>query len=466
MRDLTMLPVRELCRRIAAGDLSPVDLVDAFLARMHALDERLGCLTATYDEQARADAEAAEERARRGCLLGPLDGIPIVVKDLFEIAGQTTMAGSLHWKDRRSTSTAAPVVELMNRGAIILGKTHMAEFGLGTTGTNQHLGTPRNPWSLDTHVAPGGSSSGSAVAVAAGLSPWALGTDTGGSVRIPASWCGVVGFKPTRDRISLAGVTPLSPTLDSVGAIARSVDDIAILYEALVERGQRRPHHADRLDPAALVTPNGARLRIAPMPACERDRVEEDVLRTYDEAVRVFRALDASIVEIAFPRRLDDYLERSSTITIFEAASQYGDMAEDPSIPLDDRVRALLAIGNRIPPEDYRAALRELPSLRAEFDLLFDAVDAIVTPTTQAAARPVAGIAAMDPPNHFTRFVNLLGLCAIAVPCGFSRDGLPCSLQIICRSYQERMMLRIARAYQVATDWHRYRAPEWRRRCA
>lgn len=347
---------------------------------------------------------------------------------------------------------------------IVLGKTQTVEFGLGTSGTNQRLGTPRNPWSVLTHYAPGGSSSGSAVAVAAGLSPLALGTDTGGSVRIPASWCGVVGFKSTYGQISLKGVVPLSPTLDSVGAIAHTVDDIALLYSAMrVNGGSKR--RADRV--AGLGLPDRfatgtSGLRVAQLPQCERSGVDESVLKVYDEALSVLRTLNIAVAEVGFPKRLDYYLQRNSVITMFEVASLYGRLAEDPLVPLDDRVRSRLEAGRRMAPEDYLAARHELPLLRAEFDRIFDCVDAIVTPTTQTVARPVAGVDDASPPNLFTRFVNFLGLCAVALPCGFSPEGLPCSLQVICRRNQEELLLHIAATYQAATRWHRCHPPEAR----
>jgi aspartyl-tRNA(Asn)/glutamyl-tRNA(Gln) amidotransferase subunit A len=404
-----------------------------------------------FFDAARAAAARAEEALGRGGagepLHGPLHGLPIAVKDLFHISGHTTSAGSRVWIDRRSDQTAAAVALVNRGGAIILGKTHTVELGLGTTGVNQHLGTPRNPWRWAEHHAPGGSSSGSAVAVAAGASPWSLGTDTGGSVRIPAAWCGVVGFKPSFGQISLAGVVPLSPTLDSVGFITRSVGDAGLLYSAL------RPGEP-------LAPPIAGRARLARLPEHELCAAEPAVLRAYEDALRVFSELGVEVIDVPLPRRLQEYDERNSTITMFEAARQYGRLAADPRAPLDDRVRSCIEAGSRMTIEEYGAACRELPRLRVEFERSLAAVDGLVTPTTQHVAPRLVDIENSPPPNAFTRFVNLLGACAIAVPCGFCPGGLPCSLQIICKAGAERELLRIAAAFEAATPWHRARPPE------
>ncbi|WP_394845314.1 amidase [Pendulispora brunnea] len=440
MVDVTSLTVRELRRKIASRQLSPVEVVDAYLAKIHAQDAKYHAFTDVYEDEARQDAERA--LMTRGGWRGPLYGLPIVVKDLFHIAGRNTAAGSWHWRHRVSQSTAGAIADLQRSGAIVLGKTHTVELGLGTTGTNQHFGTPRNPWMDGAHYAPGGSSSGSAVAVAAGLSPWAVGTDTGGSIRIPAAWCGVVGLKPTVGRVSLDGVVPLSATLDSVGMIARTVEDVALLYRAM-RRGR--------------ITPTKTAFRVGCLPECEREPVEPSVLKAYDDALGVFSDVGIPVLDVKFPKRLTYYIERNSTIAMFEAAVRYGRLAHDPEVPLDERVRGCLQAGSQMAREDYDAALWELPLLRAQFDRLFDRVDAIVTPTTQTVARPVDGVDDANPPNLFTRFVNLLGLCALALPCGFSLEGLPCSIQIICRAQNEETMLRIAAMYQRATPWHRCR---------
>jgi aspartyl-tRNA(Asn)/glutamyl-tRNA(Gln) amidotransferase subunit A len=217
------LPVHTLSAEIAARRLSPVDLVDEFLARIDRLEPKLQAFVSVNAANARLAAEAADKAIRSGHSVGPLHGIPIAIKDLVEIEGEVAMGGTAAWRDRIAPRTATLHRKLMAAGMINLGKTHTVEFAYGGWGTNQHLGTPWNPWDPSGHRAPGGSSSGSGVAVAARLAPWAIGTDTGGSVRIPAAWNGITGLKTTIGRVSTFGVLPLSSTLDTPGPITRDI---------------------------------------------------------------------------------------------------------------------------------------------------------------------------------------------------------------------------------------------------
>src|SRR5271169_3155495 len=231
--DPAFLPAHTLSAEIGAGRLSPVDIVDALLARIHAQDQRLHAYVAVYGDEARLAAEAADKAIRSGHQIGPLHGIPIALKDLIEIEGRVTTGGSQVWCDRRSTYTATIAKRLIAAGMIVLGKTHTVEFAMGGWGTNQHMGTPWNPWDPQVPRTPGGSSSGSGVAVASAMAPWAIGTDTGGSVRLPASWCGITGLKTTVGRVSCYGILPLAPSLDTPGPMARSVEDAALLFSIM-----------------------------------------------------------------------------------------------------------------------------------------------------------------------------------------------------------------------------------------
>src|SRR5712671_2098225 len=269
-----LLPVHILASEITARRLSPVDLVDALLDRIQAKDGKLHAFVEVYRDEARLAAEAAELAIRSGHAVGPLHGVPIALKDLIDLEGRVTTGGSMVWRERRSPATATLARRLIAQGMIVLGKTHTVEFAMGGWGTNQHLGTPWNPWDLQVPRTPGGSSSGSGVSVAAGLAPWAIGTDTGGSVRLPASWCGLSGLKTTIGRVSTYGILPLAPSLDTPGPMARSVEDAALLYSVM--------QGADPLDPRTLSAPppsdvmtglkRGVKgLRLARMPNAERD---------------------------------------------------------------------------------------------------------------------------------------------------------------------------------------------------
>src|SRR6266852_6017109 len=225
--------VAELSRAFGARTLSPVDAVEALIGRIRRRNPALHAYIAVYEADARLAAEAADKAIRAGHRVGPLHGVPIALKDLVDLEGRVPTGGSQVWAERVSPVTATLAERLIAAGMIVLGKTHTVEFAMGSWGTNTHMGTPRNPWDLEVHRTPGGSSSGSGVAVAAGLAPAAIGTDTGGSVRIPAAWCGLVGLKTTVGRISTYGVLPLAATLDTPGPIARDVEDAALLLTVL-----------------------------------------------------------------------------------------------------------------------------------------------------------------------------------------------------------------------------------------
>src|SRR5579872_885590 len=228
--DPSLLTATALSTAISSRKLSPVEVTDAFLKRIAAQDQQLHAFIDVYADEARLAAEAADKAIRSGHQVGPLHGVPIALKDLIDLEGRVTTGGSMAWRERRSPATATLAKKLIAAGMIVLGKTHTVEFAMGGWGTNQHLGTPWNPWDLAAHRTPGGSSSGSGVSVASCMAPWAIGTDTGGSVRLPASWCGLSGLKTTIGRVSTHGILPLAPSLDTPGPMARSVEDAALLY--------------------------------------------------------------------------------------------------------------------------------------------------------------------------------------------------------------------------------------------
>ena len=454
--DPALLPAHVLSAEIGARRLSPVDLVDALLARISAADGKLHAFVEVYAEEARLAAAAADKAIRSGHAIGPLHGIPIALKDLIEIEGRVTTGGSQVWRDRRSACTATLAQRLIAAGLIVIGKTHTVEFAMGGWGTNQHRGTPWNPWDPAVARTPGGSSSGSGVAVAAGFAPWAIGTDTGGSVRLPASWCGLTGLKTTIGRVSTYGILPLSPTLDTPGPMARSVVDAALLYQVM--------QGPDPLDPRTLgIAPNdplptlkrGVRgLRLARMPAVERDGVASDVLAAYDAALDTLARLGAEIVAAPLPRRFADFTDLTGRIIGAEGYFLVGDLVDDMSLPIDDAVRPRIGSGRGVSARDYLRALRERDEAKQEFAAALGEIDALLTPTTLTAAIPLDMVDQASTPARFTRFVNALDLCALALPVGFNAAGLPLSLQIICRGYDEATALRIGWAYQQATDWH------------
>ena len=459
--DPSLLPAHILASEIASRRLSPVDLVEALLKRIQAKDEKLHAFVEVYRDEARLAAEAADKAIRSGHVIGPLHGIPIALKDLIEIEGRVTTGGSMVWRDRRSAVTATLAQRLIAAGLIVIGKTHTVEFAMGGWGTNQHRGTPWNPWDPTVARTPGGSSSGSGVAVAAGLAPWAIGTDTGGSVRLPASWCGLSGLKTTIGRVSTFGILPLSPTLDTPGPMARAVEDAALLYQVMQgpDLLDPRTRGISSVDPMPMLRRGVHGLRLGRMPEAERAGVDGEVLAAYDAALDHLERLGAEIVTPDLPCRFSDYTELTGRIIGAEGYFLIGDLIDDMSLPIDEAVRPRIASGRGISARDYLAALRDREEAKREFAAAIAEIDALLTPTTQTAAVPLTAVDQTSTPAHFTRFVNFLDLCALALPNGFTATGLPISLQITCRGYDEGTALRIGWAYQQATDWHTRRPP-------
>jgi len=460
--DLTLLPVHTLSQELAARRLSPVDLTDAYLARIQAREPKLQAFVEVWADEARLAARGADQAIRAGHAVGPLHGIPIALKDLIEIEGRIVTGGCEAWRGRKAMRTATLARRLIAQGMIVLGKTHTVEFAMGGWGTNSLRGTPWNPWDPQRKRTPGGSSSGSGVAVAAGLAPWAVGTDTGGSVRLPASWCGITGLKTTIGRVSTYGVLPLSPTLDTPGPMARSVEDAALLYAAmqgpdpLDPRTQGLPY----TDPMPQLKRGVRGLRLARMPKTERRYASADVLAAYDASLSELERLGAEIVSIDLPFSFADVAAFNLRIMAAESYAILHELIDDESAPLDPDVRPRIAAGRSITARAYIEALQTREAMKLQFATALAGIDALLTPTTMTTALPLEQVDQTKAPAHFTRFGNFLDLCAVALPNGFGTGGLPTSLQIICRAYDEATALRVGWAYQDATDWHLRRPPE------
>ena len=450
------LPVHALAADVAAGRLSPVDLVDDYLNRIERLEPKLRAFVSVNTANARLAAEAADKAIRSGHAVGPLHGIPIAIKDLVEIKGEVAMGGTAAWRNRIAPQTATLMRKLAAAGMINLGKTHTVEFAYGGWGTNQHLGTPWNPWDANTHRTPGGSSSGSGVAVAARMAPWAIGTDTGGSVRIPAAWNGITGLKTTIGRISTFGVLPLSPTLDTPGPIARDIEDAALLLTVLqgVDPRDRHTLSVHDVDPMASLRRGVKGLRLGRLPRGERDGIDAEVLTAYDRSVDSLASLGAEIVDLTLHARFADLGAINGRIMSAEAYAALSYLVDDNSQPLDQDVRPRVRAGAAISLRDYLTALAERERLKVTFNAATEGVDALLTPTAVTPAIPVTSIDQNLTPAMLTRWVNFLDLCAAAVPNGFTAGGLPTSLQIVGRAYAEPLVLRIGYAYQTAHDWH------------
>ena len=461
--DLEFATLHQLAALIQKRALSPVELTTYYLERIARYDQRLNSYLCVLAERALAAARAAEMAIAGGHYLGPLHGIPLGIKDLIDIGGIPTTGGSILFKNRIAQEDATVARRLAQAGALFLGKTQLVEFAFGGVGINHHYGTPWNPWDSFTHRIPGGSSSGSGVCVAADLAPAALGSDTGGSVRIPASFCGLVGLKTTFGRISNAGVLPLDSTLDSIGPLTRSVRDAALLFQVLAG--------PDPADPDTWNQPcedvmeeldgevDGMRLCL-PREYFWKD-VDPEVEAAVKQAARTFADLGVRVDEISL-KELDELAQLRSrgTPIAVEAYARFREHLEQRLDQFDPIVSARMLDGRRMSAPDYFELQRAYAQLRRKTHRSLQQVDALLTPTTPFAALPVGEV---DREDTYTRVnglclrnttaANLLGLCAISLPCGFTRSGLPIGLQLIGRPWTEARLLRLAHAYEQATPW-------------
>lgn len=453
--ELAFEPAHVLAREIAARRISPVEVVDALLRRIDRLEPKLQAFVAVYGMDARLAAEGADKAIRSGHAVGPLHGVPVALKDLIELEGRVTTGGSANWRTRRSPVTATIARRMIAQGMIVLGKTHTVEFAFGGWGTNQHMGTPRNPWDAVHARTPGGSSSGSGVAVAGRLAPWAIGTDTGGSVRLPASFCGLTGLKLTIGRASTYGILPLSTSLDTPGPMARDVEDVALLYNVMQGPDPLDPNTRGILpiDPMPVLKRGVRGLRIARMPASERQGVDAEILAAYDGSLATLAGLGAEIVDVDLPFAFADFL-RSQAILEAEAYFNDGVIAENATAAIDDAVRARVLAGATVPAQAYLATRQHQVDCKRLMANALAGIDALLTPSTAMAAIRLDAVDQDVMPSRFTRFGNFLEMCALSLPNGFNTEGLPLSLQICCPGYEEATALRIGYALQQATDYH------------
>ena len=463
-QSLAFATIAELAPLLQKRDLSPLELTDYYLDRIDDLNPGLTAYIEVVADRARSAATAAEEAIAGGNYLGPLHGIPLAFKDLIDVAGIPTTGGSRLFADHIPTRTATVARRLAESGTVLLGKTHMVELAFGGVGTNHHGGTPWNPWDAQVHRIPGGSSSGSAVAAAADMCVAALGSDTGGSVRIPSSFCGLVGLKPTFGRISNSGVLPLDSQLDSVGPLSRCVWDAALLFQALAGPDPDDPdtweQPVDDVLEALEQEVTGMRV------ALPREYFWEDVDPEVEAAVRasvqVFADAGVYVDEVSIEALADLGEVRSrGTLTAVEAYVNYREYLENDLDSFDPRVARRMLAGGEMTAAEYFELQRDFQELRHDVGAGLAGVDALLTPTTTFAALPVSDVDADEDYwriNNLclrnTSAANLLGLCAITLPCGMTRSGLPIGLQLIGRPFAEASVLRLASAYEQATEWH------------
>ncbi|MFC1923044.1 amidase [Chloroflexota bacterium] len=454
--ELNYLSLTEAAISIRDQDLSPVELTRAHIDRINQVEPLLNCFITQTLQAALERARDAELEIIAGEYRGPLHGIPFALKDLFETKGIRTTAGSLFFTDWVPEEDGVVVQRLNSAGMVNLGKLNMHEIALGVTNNNPHFGACHNPWKLDR--TPGGSSGGSASALAAGMCMGALGSDTGGSIRIPASLCGVVGLKPTFGRVSLRGVVPLSWNLDHPGPMARRVSDVAVILQIIAGYDPQDPASLDAAVPDYLAQLEGSvrGWRVALAEDSFFSKAEPEVLEAVRTAADVFASLGAQVSQVEFP----DAREAAKTNGLMvpsDAAAFHHERLESHREKFGVDIRQRLETGATYTSGEYILARRTQSILRRQFEDFFDDFDLLLTATTPIAAPPLEGPDAVEQAGRLTRFTspfNLTGLPAISLPCGFTGHGLPIGLQIVTRPLGEAALLRAANAYEGATEWH------------
>jgi aspartyl-tRNA(Asn)/glutamyl-tRNA(Gln) amidotransferase subunit A len=463
--ELCYTSLRGLATLIQRQEVSPVEATRAVIDRVEKFDRQLNSFITLLRDDALVQARAVEQEIRDGRYRGPLHGIPIAVKDLYYTKGTRTTAGSKILSDFIPAYDATAIARLREAGAILIGKLNMHEFARGATNASSLIGACKNPW--DTLRVPGGSSGGSAAALAAGLCFGALGTDTGGSIRIPAALCGIVGLKPTYGRVSRYGVFPLSWSLDHVGPMARTVTDAALMLQVIA--GHDRRDHTTRTavvpDYGAALTGDiqGARLGIPQEFYFEQlDPAVGDSVRA---AILTLERAGAQVEEVSLP--LTKYAAAvGRLISLTESAEIHEKFLKTCAADYTPDVRAGFLTGQLILGKHYLRAQRLRSLIRHEMAEALRRIDVLVTPTVPIPAPQIGQttgtigqettdvIAAL---SRLTRPANLTGFPAISVPCGFTPEGLPIGLQLTGRPFAESTVLQLAYAYEQETDWHQRR---------
>ena len=454
MDNLHTLTISDAVEHTRKQKISARELVEACFSQIQRLNPKLNAFITVIDLESALKAQVSGNNTSSITL----NSIPIAIKDLFDVMGIRTTIGSKFFAENIADQDAFVVEKLKQAGAIIMGKTNTHEIALGITGNNPHYGTARNPW--DTTRIPGGSSSGSAIAVATGMALGALGTDTGGSIRIPASLCGVVGFKPTFGRVSLRGVFPLSWNLDHAGPLAKSIKDAALLLQIIAVY--------DPLDPASVKMLTGEYLghladslkgrKVALAVGEFIETSDPEVLKSIQEAAKVFESLGCNVQEVDVSW-LKEAARANKLMTQSDGAAVHRDRLKEHPELFGDDIRRRLEEGANTALADYILARRTQAEVKKRFEQFFESYDFLILPTTPIAAPTIEGHDAVEQAGRLTRFTapfNLAGLPALSLPCGFTREGLPIGLQIISRAWGEFKVLNAGYAFEQATEWHKH----------
>lgn len=459
--DLAFESISNLSRFISKKEVSPVDLIDTVMKRIERFNPSLNAYL-TVLGQSRDEARQRQEEIAQGKHRGPLHGIPVSLKDLILTKGIHTTCGSKILRDYVPDEDAAIVQKLRDAGAVIVGKTNLHEFAFGVTSNNPHFGPVRNPWNLE--CIPGGSSGGSGAAVAAGLGCMSIGSDTRGSIRIPAAACGVVGLKPTYGLVSMYGVVPLSWSLDHVGPLTRTVEDAALVLAAIAGYDGRDPASAEHgpVDYRKSVDRKAEGLRIGICRTCFFERIDPEIERAVEGAVTVLRDAGMRVWDVTIPH-IEQALEISTRIQRPEATAYHQEYLRTRAGDYSAEVKQKLETGWAISAVDYINATRTRQALKNEFKRLFNEIDCLLAPTLPALPPPIGqGFVAIegdreDVGQAYVRLnapQNLTGFPALSLPCGFGSNGLPIGLQLIAAEFREEALFTVGAEYQRRTEWH------------
>jgi aspartyl-tRNA(Asn)/glutamyl-tRNA(Gln) amidotransferase subunit A len=449
--------IHELSRKIRERSISPVELTRDCLTRIEKLNPKLNAFITVLADSALDQARRAEQEIHSGNYRGPFHGIPIGLKDLIDTAGTRTTAASGVFKDRIPTEDAEVVRRLRAAGAVILGKQNLHEFAYGGSSMISFFGEIQNPW--DTSRVAGGSSGGSAASVAAALGFAAVGTDTAGSIRLPAAYCGVVGLKPTYGRVSACGVVPLSWSYDHVGPLANSVYDAALMLQVLAGYHAADPASIDAPVPdfVTAIAPPTPKLRIGVPRAFFFDDLHPEIAAAIEKTIVIFRELHAEIREVKLEVSTDRTLASAEAYAYHESF-----VARSPEL-YQPATLARIQSGANISASNALRGSRDLQASRHAIRKMFDKVDVLLTPTVPIPPPVIAGL--REHPDDLrpqelimlrnTRPFNVWGIPTISIPCGFAKDGLPIGLQLAAAPWREDVVLQAAHAYEQATDWHK-----------
>jgi aspartyl-tRNA(Asn)/glutamyl-tRNA(Gln) amidotransferase subunit A len=454
MSDPAHIPLDAIVPRLQSGELTSVALTEAYLNRIRELDGAVGAFVSVTEELALERARLLDTTFSRQGQVGALHGLPVALKDNIDTEGVRTTAGSAFFATRIPERNAAVAERLITAGAVIVGKTALHEFAFGATTQNPHHGDCRNPWNLDR--IPGGSSGGSGAALGAGLCAGALGTDTGGSVRIPGALNGVTALRPTRGCVSARGVFPVSWTLDAVGPMARSAADVAALFEVVAGYDADDPGSVAGTLRRSLGDDGLRGLRVGVPRGFLFDELDPEVDAAVRRGVDALAALGAEIDEIEIPGAAAA-VDTATRIILAEALAVHGHRLEREPDRFGEDVRRRLGSGAGLTGADYAQLRQDARVWRRTIAGVLSRVDVVLGPVTAIVAPPAAGAEMIETTRRLTRFTygwSLAEVPAISLPCGFSTDGMPIGMQLVAAAWCDRTLLDVGIAYQSVTDWH------------